>query len=86
MKALLDGIENSDAGLQDAIAFIITDSGKDGQLTDFKKAAAYIVPYNPVAKKCFAGMKGKAKVANTSANRNHNGICLLDATIFCVQS
>ncbi len=48
---LLEGIENSDAGLQAAIASIRTDTGPTGKRNDFEATAAHLLPYCPVAKK-----------------------------------
>lgn len=48
---LLDAIQTSDAGLQAAIAMIATDDGPNGKRNDFEATAAYLLPYDPVAKK-----------------------------------
>ena len=58
VKALLDGIENSDAGLQVAIASIRTDQEKDGRLKFFKKADAYLVPYDPMVRSHLFRVRG----------------------------
>jgi hypothetical protein len=54
---LLDAIENSDAGLQAAMASIRTDDGPAGKRNNFEDAASYLLPYDPVAKKRSAGSK-----------------------------
>ena len=48
---LLEGIQCTDAGLPAAMASIRTDNSADGMHNDFEKAAAHLLPYNPVAKK-----------------------------------
>jgi hypothetical protein len=48
---LLDAIECSDAGLQAGIALVHADDGLDGKMNDFKAAASFILPCDPVAKK-----------------------------------
>ncbi len=48
---LLKAIQCSDAGLQAAIAQINTDDGPNGKRSDFEATAAYLLPYDPVAKK-----------------------------------
>jgi hypothetical protein len=48
---LLDAIQTSDAGLQAAIAMIATDDGPTGKRNNFEATAAYLLPYDPVAKK-----------------------------------
>ena len=48
---LLEGIQCPDAGLQAAMASVRMDNGVDGMHNDFEKAAAHLLPYDPVAKK-----------------------------------
>ena len=57
---LLDGIQCSDAGLQAAMASVRTDDGTMGMRNTFESAAAYLLPYNPVAKKCCNASKRDA--------------------------
>jgi hypothetical protein len=52
---LLDAIQTSDAGLQAAIAAVKTDDKPAGKRNNFEKMASYIVPYDPVNKKCQTG-------------------------------
>ena len=52
---LLEGIQCSDPGLQAAMASARTDDGANGMRSDFKKAAAHLLPYDPVARKRAAG-------------------------------
>ena len=52
---LLDALKCSDAGLQAAMASVNTNN--DGMRNDFEKAASYLLPYDPVAKKRQAGSK-----------------------------
>ena len=50
-RFFFDAIQNSDAGLQAAIAAIRTDEGPNGKRNNFEDAASYLLPYDPVAKK-----------------------------------
>jgi hypothetical protein len=68
---LLDAIQTSDAGLQAAIAMIATDDGPNGKRNDFEATAAYLLPYDPVAKKRnVTGKRGdrEASVSDVSAD------------------
>ena len=62
---LLDAIQNSDAGLQAAIASIRTDDGPTGKRNDFEAAATHLLPYDPVAKKRLSGDKRGAGLIST---------------------
>ena len=48
---LLEGIQCSDATLQAGIASVKQDTAADGMRNDFEKAAAHLLPCDPVAKK-----------------------------------
>jgi hypothetical protein len=66
---LLDAIENTDAGLQAAIAQVRTDDGAGGKRNDFEATASYLLPYDPVAKKRAAGGKReRATISDTTAD------------------
>ena len=67
MGYLLEGIQCSDAGLQAAIASVRTDNGADGMRNDFEKAAAHLLPYNPMAKKRAAVAQNKHSAAQISS-------------------
>ena len=68
---LLDAIENSDAGLQAAMASIRTDDGPDGKRNNFEDAASYLLPYDPVAKKRSAGTKrGAAYISGVTEDED----------------
>ena len=54
---LLEGIQCSDPGLQAAMASVRTNDGVNGMRSDFEKAAAHLLPYDPVATKRTAGTK-----------------------------
>jgi hypothetical protein len=54
---LLDSIENSDAGLQAAMAGVRTDKAPDGLRNNFESTVAHLLPYDPVMKKRTAGAK-----------------------------
>ena len=56
---LLEGIQCSDAGLQAAMASVGTDNGADGMRNDFEKAAAHLLPYDPMAKRRAAVAQNK---------------------------
>ena len=64
---LLEGIQCSDAGLQAAMASVRTDNGADGMRNDFEKAAAHLLPYDPVAKKRAAVTQNKRSAAQISS-------------------
>ena len=68
---LLEGIQCSDPGLQAAMASVRTDDGPNGMRNDFEKAAAHLLPYDPVARKRAAGTKRPA--ANISDTRGMHG-------------
>jgi hypothetical protein len=55
---LLDAIQNSDPGLQAAMAQVRTDTDPNtGRMNDFEATASYLLPYDPVSKKRAAGVK-----------------------------
>ena len=54
---LLEGIQCSDPGLQAAMASVRMDDGVNGMRSDFGKAVAHLLPYDPVARKGTAGTK-----------------------------
>ena len=64
---LLEGIQCSDPGLQAAMASVRTDDGANGMQSNFERAAAHLLPYDPVARKWSAGTKRPA--ANISDTR-----------------
>ena len=68
---LLEGIQCSDPGLQAAMAIMRTDDGVNGMRSDFEKAAAHLLPYDPVARKQAGGTKRPA--ANISDTRGIQG-------------
>jgi hypothetical protein len=60
----LDAIECSDAGLQAAMASVRTDQGPNGMRSDFERAVAHVLPYDPVAKKRAAAKRGSALISS----------------------
>ena len=62
---LLDNIECSDADVKAALAAIKLDDGVDGMRNDFERAAAFLLPVDPVAKK--SKMKKKRGIAQLSS-------------------
>ena len=80
---LLEGIQCSDPGLQAAMASVRTDDGPNGMRNDFKKAAAHLLPYDPVARKRAAGTKRPAANildARSMHGPNASAIEISDAT------
>ena len=68
---LLDAIQNSDAGLQAAMASIRTDDGNGGKRNDFEAAASYLLPYDPVAKKrSTATKRGAAYISGVDGDED----------------
>ena len=68
---LLEGIQCSDPGLQAAMASVRTDDGANGMRSNFERAAAHLLPYDPAARKWSAGSKRSA--ANISDTRGTHG-------------
>ena len=64
---LLEGIQCSNTGLQAAMASVRTDNGADRMHNDFEKAAAHLLPYDPVAKKRAAVAQNKRSAAQISS-------------------
>ena len=54
---LVEGIQCPDPGLQAAMASMRTDDGTNGMRSDFERAAAHLLPYDPVRWKRLAGTK-----------------------------
>ena len=54
---LLEGIQCPDPGLQAAMGSMRTDDGTNGMRSDFERAAAHLLPYDPIAQKRSAGTK-----------------------------
>ena len=68
---LLEVIQCSDPGLQDAKASIKTDNGLEGMRNNFEAAAAHLLPYDPVAKKRSSGQKrGSAQITSVMDTSN----------------
>ena len=65
---LLDAIQNSDPGLQAAMAQVRTDTDPNtGRMNDFEATASYLLPYDPVSKKRAAGVKrGMSDISSTN--------------------
>jgi hypothetical protein len=66
---LLDAIQNSDTGLQAAMAQQVrTDTDPNtGRMNDFEATASYLLPYDPVSKKHAAGVKrGMLDISSTT--------------------
>ena len=57
---LLEGIQCSDPGLQAVMVSVQMDDGVNRMRSDFEKAAAHLLPYDPVARKWTAGTKRPA--------------------------
>ena len=54
---LLQANQCPDPGLQAAMASVQTDDGANGMRSDFERAAAHILPYDPVVQKWLVGTK-----------------------------
>ena len=54
---LFEGIQCPDPGLQAAMVSVRTDNGTNGIRSDFERAAAHLLPYDPIAWKWSAGTK-----------------------------
>ena len=67
---LLTGIQNSDAGLQAAMASVNTDDGPKGKRNDFEAAAAHLLPYDPVAKRRATGKRASGDVSAAEAGNS----------------
>ena len=63
---LLSAIQNSDAGLQAAMASIQTDLTKNGLRENFEDAASHLLPYDPVLKHRAAERTSKRGIGNIS--------------------
>jgi hypothetical protein len=65
---LLDAIQNSDPGLQAAMAQVRTDTDPlTGRMNDFEATASYLLPYDPVSKKRANGAKrGMASISDAT--------------------
>ena len=64
---LMEGIQCSDAGLQAAMASVRMDNSADGMRNDFEKAAALLLPYNPVVTKHAGVAQNKRRAAQISS-------------------
>jgi hypothetical protein len=65
---LLDAIQNSDPGLQAAMAQVRTDTDLNtDRMNDFEATASSLLPYDPVSKKRAAGVKrGMSDISSTT--------------------
>ena len=54
---LLEGIQCPDPGLQAGMVSVRTDNGPNGIRSDFERAVAHLLPYDPIARKWSAGTK-----------------------------
>jgi hypothetical protein len=68
VKYLLDAIETTDSQLQANIALVRADKGVDGKMRSFEKAAAFIVPACPVARRKTITKKQKADISEVDMN------------------
>jgi hypothetical protein len=70
---LLDAIQNSDAGLQAAIASVRTDDGPTGKRNNFEATASHLLPYDPVAKKRLASNKRGSEIISSVSGIEEDG-------------
>eukprot|EP00957_Ditylum_brightwellii_P192352 14643064-Ditylum_brightwellii.AAC.1 len=54
---LMNGIECGDPELQAATTLVKNDDAADGKMHDFEKAASFIIPANPVARRATGDKK-----------------------------
>ena len=74
---LLEGIQCSDPGLQAAMASVWTDDGTNRMRSDFERAAAHLLPYDHVARKCTAGTKrSAANILDTQGTHGANACAI----------
>ena len=65
---LLDYIEYKDTGLNEAIAMVKENKGQTGKINKYEDAAAYLTPWEHVAKNHNTNRKrGAAEISNTSS-------------------
>ena len=77
---LLEGIQCSDPGLQAAMASMQMDNGVNGMRSDFEKAAAHLLPYDPTARKRTAGAKRPTANISDTQGVNASAIEVFEAT------
>ena len=68
VKYLLDAIETTDSQLQANIALVRADKGVNGKMRSFEKAAAFIVPACPVARRKTITKKQRADISEVDTN------------------
>jgi hypothetical protein len=69
---LIDAIQTSDAPLQAALARIKSDDGVDGMMNHFENASAYLLQFDPVAKKRKQGAGHGRQQQISGVNQDHN--------------
>ena len=69
---LIDAIQTNDAPLQAALARIKSDDGADGMMTHFENASAYLLQFDPVAKKRKQGASHGRQQQVSGVNQNHD--------------
>eukprot|EP00957_Ditylum_brightwellii_P151644 11548286-Ditylum_brightwellii.AAC.1 len=68
---LMNGIKCGDPELQAAMALVKNDDADDGKMHNFEKAASFIIPANPVARRTTGDKKrGQAEVSGVTANKD----------------
>ena len=74
VRYLINAIENDDAGLQAAMAGVEQDTGIGGMRSDFEKAAAHLLPKDPVVKKRIQAKRSAAEISAVGAETTKHGI------------
>lgn len=69
---LIDAIQTSDAPLQAALARIKSDDGVDGMMNHFENASAYLLQFDPVAKKRKQGAGHGRQQQISGVNQDHD--------------
>jgi hypothetical protein len=72
---LLDGIENVNPALQAAIARVLDDTGAGGKRSKFELCAPYILPKDPVVKRCTSADKRHSAEISLTATGEYAGSC-----------
>ena len=70
-----------DPGLQAAMASVKTDDGPNGMHNDFEAAAAYLLPYDPVAKKKAAMKRPVAQISSVEEVAEVSGTAMMKESI-----
>lgn len=65
---LLDAIEHNNAELQAAMALVQNDTGPTGKMSNFEATAAFLLPKDPVARKCLQAKRAIGQISSVDLN------------------